>query len=258
MTLFDTAFDALDWISDTFPERSFGTISAALLFCACTYLLMNSLRRLSQRLFRKLPYGSSTATLNAAPGLHTAPVSVPNGFDAKPSRSNALPVKADAVKAQAAVAAGTRGGAGEDEGNAEPASDGSSGWTSSEESSDDSSDSGECKMVLVVRQDLQMGKGKIAAQCCHATLGAYKKAVQCKNPFLQKWERSGQAKVALKCSDDEELKQLRLHARAKGVHTYLVADAGRTQIAAGSHTVLAIGPAPVKAIDEIARHLKLL
>ena len=27
-------------------------------------------------------------------------------------------------------------------------------------------------MVLVVRQDLAMGKGKIAAQCSHATLGA--------------------------------------------------------------------------------------
>ena len=31
---------------------------------------------------------------------------------------------------------------------------------------------GELKMVLVVRQDLAMGKGKIAAQCSHATLGA--------------------------------------------------------------------------------------
>ena len=27
-----------------------------------------------------------------------------------------------------------------------------------------------CKMVLVVRQDLGMGKGKIAAQCCHAAV----------------------------------------------------------------------------------------
>ena len=33
---------------------------------------------------------------------------------------------------------------------------------------------GEIKMVLVVREDLKMGKGKIGAQCGHATLGAYK------------------------------------------------------------------------------------
>jgi len=30
------------------------------------------------------------------------------------------------------------------------------------------------KMVLVVREDLKMGKGKIGAQCGHATLGVYK------------------------------------------------------------------------------------
>lgn len=30
------------------------------------------------------------------------------------------------------------------------------------------------KMVLVVRNDLKMGKGKIGAQCGHATLGAYR------------------------------------------------------------------------------------
>lgn len=32
----------------------------------------------------------------------------------------------------------------------------------------------ECKLVLVVNQELGMGKGKIAAQCGHATLACYK------------------------------------------------------------------------------------
>ncbi|CAM9864636.1 unnamed protein product [Discosporangium mesarthrocarpum] len=35
-------------------------------------------------------------------------------------------------------------------------------------------------------------------------------------------------------------------------------DAGRTQIAAGSHTVLAIGPAPVSAFEGITSHLSLM
>ena len=43
-----------------------------------------------------------------------------------------------------------------------------------------------------------------------------------------------------------------------GLVTYIVEDAGRTQIAAGSKTVLAIGPAPVHAFEEITKHLKLL
>ena len=38
----------------------------------------------------------------------------------------------------------------------------------------DISDDEDTKLVLVVRQDLKMGKGKAAAQCCHATLAAYK------------------------------------------------------------------------------------
>ncbi|KAJ3278726.1 Peptidyl-tRNA hydrolase protein 2, mitochondrial, partial [Rhizoclosmatium sp. JEL0117] len=40
---------------------------------------------------------------------------------------------------------------------------------------------GEWKMVLLVRTDLDMGKGKAAAQCCHATLAAYRK-IETKDP----------------------------------------------------------------------------
>ena len=43
------------------------------------------------------------------------------------------------------------------------------------------SSSGEMKMVLVVRSDLKMGKGKIGAQCGHAVLGAYRQMMQSKN-----------------------------------------------------------------------------
>lgn len=47
-------------------------------------------------------------------------------------------------------------------------------------------------------------------------------------------------------------------AEKAGLVTYMVADAGRTQIAAGSRTVLAIGPAPLAAFEGITGHLKLL
>lgn len=39
---------------------------------------------------------------------------------------------------------------------------------------------------------------------------------------------------------------------------FVVADAGRTQIAAGSKTVIAIGPAPKSYIDNITGGLPLL
>lgn len=68
----------------------------------------------------------------------------------------------------------------------------------------------------------------------------------------------GQAKIAVKVDKEEEIYELMSKARELGLITYLVADAGRTQIAAGSKTVLAIGPAPVHIIDSITSHLKLL
>ena len=40
-------------------------------------------------------------------------------------------------------------------------------------------------------------------------------------------------------------------ARSLGLVSYVVADAGRTQIAAGSHTVLAVGPAPGSVVDQV-------
>ncbi len=52
--------------------------------------------------------------------------------------------------------------------------------------------------------------------------------------------------------------QLAAAASNSGLMSYLVVDAGRTQIAAGSKTVLAIGPAPKSQLDEITGHLKLL
>ena len=47
-------------------------------------------------------------------------------------------------------------------------------------------------------------------------------------------------------------------AKKKGLITSTVFDAGRTQIAAGSRTVLAIGPDPIGEIDAVTGGLKLL
>ena len=47
-------------------------------------------------------------------------------------------------------------------------------------------------------------------------------------------------------------------AASKGIPVYLVEDVGRTQIAAGSQTVLGLGPAPVREFEGITSHLKLM
>lgn len=118
----------------------------------------------------------------------------------------------------------------------------------------------ECKLVLVVRTDLGMTKGKIAAQCSHATLACYKHFLRHSpdSPILRRWERQGQAKVALQVKSEEDLSLLQAQAMSLGLVAEVIADAGRTQIASGSHTVLGIGPAPKSVVDKVTGGLKLL
>ncbi|XP_058944031.1 peptidyl-tRNA hydrolase 2, mitochondrial [Pocillopora verrucosa] len=116
---------------------------------------------------------------------------------------------------------------------------------------------GEYKMVLVVRQDLGMGKGKVAAQCCHAAVGLCRQ-METNNPkLLHEWDQTGCAKVVVKAPDEETLVELTRQGRSLGLETCLIRDAGRTQIAPGSKTVLGVGPGPVDIVDRVTGHLKL-
>lgn len=126
-----------------------------------------------------------------------------------------------------------------------------------EEASFDEFASGECKLVLVVRNDLKMGKGKAAAQCSHASVMAYNQLNRKDPDLLKRWAQSGQRKVVLKIDDEQSLLQLRKDAAKLGILTSLVRDAGHTQVAAGSLTVMGVGPAPEGLVDKATGHLKL-
>ncbi|KAF8168310.1 peptidyl-tRNA hydrolase PTH2-domain-containing protein [Crassisporium funariophilum] len=117
------------------------------------------------------------------------------------------------------------------------------------------SSSDECKMVLVVRTDLGMSSGKIAAQ--HATLACYKILLAKNQSMLRQWERSGQTKIALQCDDEEELLVLEAQAKSLNLCARSIQDAGRTQIAAGSTTVLGIA-GPAKLVNQVTGRLRLL
>ena len=113
------------------------------------------------------------------------------------------------------------------------------------------------KQVVVVRTDLDMGKGKIAAQVGHAcVLGA--EHVRKSNPewFSEWWE--GQEKIVLKVSSLKELERVKQDAIELGVPWSEVTDAGHTQIAPGTVTCISLGPAPEEKIDKITGDLKLM
>ncbi|CAK8683944.1 unnamed protein product [Clavelina lepadiformis] len=114
------------------------------------------------------------------------------------------------------------------------------------------------KLVLVVRKDLPMTKGKIAAQCAHAAVNAYRSIEKNNKKDLRMWDLCGQQKVALQCPNEETLLQLFTKANKLGLNAALIMDAGRTQIDCGTKTVLGIGPGPSDLIDKVTGELKLL
>ncbi|KAM3378940.1 Peptidyl-tRNA hydrolase 2, mitochondrial [Capsicum baccatum] len=116
----------------------------------------------------------------------------------------------------------------------------------------------ELKMVLVVRQDLKMAQGKVASQCAHAATGMYADLMQSDQYLLRQWEQCGQPKIVVTCKNQQEMNKLKEAAENIGLPTFVVADAGRTQVASGSRTVLAVGPGSKSAVDSVTGKLRLL
>ncbi|KIM48419.1 hypothetical protein M413DRAFT_440145 [Hebeloma cylindrosporum] len=113
-----------------------------------------------------------------------------------------------------------------------------------------------CKMVLVVRTDLQLTPGDVAAQCAHATLSCYKVLSRRNSTLVNHWERTGQAKIALKAKSEDQL--LELEAIAKSLN--LCARSVTVDPGTGDsvRAVLGIGPGPVGLINEVTGKLRLL
>ncbi len=111
------------------------------------------------------------------------------------------------------------------------------------------------KQAIIIRNDLQMGKGKIAAQASHASLQAYLKTDE---ETRDEWETEGMKKIALKVDGEKELIQAFNAAKKRKIRAALIHDAGHTQVEPGTVTAVAIGPADEDEIDVITGKLKLL
>ena len=115
------------------------------------------------------------------------------------------------------------------------------------------------KQVIVVRSDLKMGKGKVAAQVAHAALEAAESARRKHPGWYESWKEQGQAKVVVKAEGGEPaLDELQRQARSLGLPVSLIQDRGLTQLEPGTTTCLGIGPGPSGEIDKVTGKLKLL
>lgn len=75
--------------------------------------------------------------------------------------------------------------------------------------------------------------------------------------MLLLWEDYGETKIALRADTTERLLELEKEAKALNLPTYLVQDAGRTQVPAGSNTVLGI-MGRLDVVDKVTGGLRLL
>ena len=115
----------------------------------------------------------------------------------------------------------------------------------------------EYKQIIVIRKDLGMGKGKIAAQSSHASLAAYEKTMKKSPEYVEAWKEQGQAKIGLQVDTKKDL--LELFEELKNLFPVaLIKDSGKTQIRSGEITAIGIGPVPENEINKYTKDLKLL
>ena len=94
----------------------------------------------------------------------------------------------------------------------------------------------EYKMIFLVRMDLKMGLGKMAAQVAHAALRGYKQieALADKDKFAEvayfEWLESGSRKIVVKVNSEEELMKLYQKAKDSKINACYIRDAGLTQV----------------------------
>ena len=135
------------------------------------------------------------------------------------------------------------------------------------------------KMMIVMRRDLKMRKGKIAAQAGHACIDAVLQALQKEDRFndlvsspdgmmlkttdkpespLTEWFNNGCTKVCVYVDSEEELLAIAEKAEARGITAAVITDWGLTEFH-GEHTktCLALEPLPADIANELTGELPL-
>ncbi|MBR9676778.1 peptidyl-tRNA hydrolase [Candidatus Woesearchaeota archaeon] len=111
------------------------------------------------------------------------------------------------------------------------------------------------KQAILIRNDLKLPKGKMAAQASHASVDAVLKADK---KIVSEWQSCGMAKIVLKVASEKTLVKFFQLAKDNGLAASLITDAGKTVIAPGTKTAVGIGPASEEEIDIITKDLQLM
>ncbi len=114
------------------------------------------------------------------------------------------------------------------------------------------------KMVIIVREDLDLSCGKMAVQVAHAAVECTLKAKKQKSPWVDDWIKEGQKKVVVKAKDLRMIYELEFKAKNLGLTTSIIRDAGLTEVPPGTVTCLGVGPGPEETVNKVTGNLPLV
>lgn len=126
----------------------------------------------------------------------------------------------------------------------------------------------EVKQLIIIRKDLQMKRGKLAAQAAHASLAAVLKVAEIDNdvisldcnahPALNAWLKGSFAKVALAVHSEGELEDCYRMAQENGFPCAYIVDSGVTAFnGIKTPTCLGVGPVESERLNAVFGDLKL-
>jgi PTH2 family peptidyl-tRNA hydrolase len=133
------------------------------------------------------------------------------------------------------------------------------------------------KQVIVIRKDLNMRKGKMIAQGCHACLKSllencikkqeknsdsyeYQWIISAEeNTPLEKWLNGIFTKICVYVNSEKELLEIYELAKQNNIICSLITDSGLTEFyGIPTNTCIALGPDYSEKIDRLTGYLKLL
>jgi PTH2 family peptidyl-tRNA hydrolase len=113
------------------------------------------------------------------------------------------------------------------------------------------------KQVIVMRRDLGMRTGKMIAQGAHASMVAI--IHNNHDDRVKNWISTRFAKIVVYVKSEEELLELHMQAKMRGMISHLITDAGFTEFnGVATNTCIAIGPDLVENFDGLTDKLPLL
>lgn len=113
------------------------------------------------------------------------------------------------------------------------------------------------KQIIIMRKDLNMRKGKLIAQGCHASLKATLENLD--HPSVVAWLSGQFTKIAVSVDSEQELFDIMEKAKSANIITALITDSGKTEFNnVPTNTCIAVGPALHSELMKITGNLKLL